>query len=304
MSVPTYSELRDLALDRAQLNVSRQILSCTLASNTTVTSATLFGSVVAGMQVTGVGIPVGTTVASVQTTSSLTLTIAATASGASTLTFYALDSPLVEAEFARFINDALRDVWEMSGGRVKNVASATAWTSAQTATGVVTGVLADIEEILHVWASTTSGSVGVSANEVEVERKDLSYIQYLRANSAGYPTYLVPKFYALTRLSTVTPASVNLLQLDYWPSVTGFYLPIKYMPQWQEIDGVTVTVPDLDDTWARDGGLLCARRLAASYGREEFIQGIEEDYSQRMQEALARKQSSKVDAKQQYAGAS
>jgi hypothetical protein len=304
VAVPTYSDLKDLAFDRAQLNTSRQALACTLNSTTTVTSAALFGSVVAGMQVTGTGIPVGTTVQAVATTSSLTLTIAATLTQASTLTFYALDSPVTDVEFARFINDALRDVWEMSGGRMKNVASATAWNSAQTATGVVTGILTDIAEIIHVWASGTSGSVGATATDVEVERKDLSYIQFLRANAAGFPTYLVPKFYALTRLSTVTPASVNLLQLDYWPSVTGFYLPIKYMPQWQEIDGTSVTTPDLDDIWARDGGLLCARRLAASYGREEFIPGIEADYSQRMQEALARKQSSKVDAKQQYASVS
>src|SRR5258706_14855217 len=171
------------------------------------------------------------------------------------------DSPVPDALFARYINDALRDIWELSGGRMKNVASATAWTTAQTATGVVTGILTDVAEMLHVWASTTSGSVGVSANDVELDRADLSYIQFLRSNASGFPTYLVPKLFALTRIATVTPASVNLLQLDYWPSVTGFYLPIKYRQQFAEIDSATVTTPDLDDVWARDGGLLCARRL-------------------------------------------
>jgi hypothetical protein len=62
--------------------------SSTTKDSVTVTSSTAFGSVVAGMRVSGTGIDAGTIVKSVETTSSLTLSRAANATGAGvTLTF-------------------------------------------------------------------------------------------------------------------------------------------------------------------------------------------------------------------------
>jgi len=61
--------------------------SSTLNSTTTVTSSALFGRVVAGMTVTGYGIPAGTTVSSVTNTSTIILSQAATVSGTSILSF-------------------------------------------------------------------------------------------------------------------------------------------------------------------------------------------------------------------------
>lgn len=52
-------------------------VSCTTAGTTTVTSSNGFTDVVAGMAVSGIGIPAGTTVASVESLSSLTLSQAA-----------------------------------------------------------------------------------------------------------------------------------------------------------------------------------------------------------------------------------
>jgi hypothetical protein len=53
-------------------------LTTVTASNTTLTSAALFGSIVPGMHITGTGIPSNTQVRSVESTSSLTMTRAAT----------------------------------------------------------------------------------------------------------------------------------------------------------------------------------------------------------------------------------
>lgn len=209
-----------------------------------------------------------------------------------------VDAPISDTEFARFINDAYSDIWPPSGGRLKTVASATAWTSAQTATGQVVGILTDVEDIRHVWASTTSGSVGVSSGDYELDRVELSRIFALRADGSGYPTYLKPREYAISRKATTTPASVNLLQLDYWPSVTGYYLPIAYVPQFTPIDSATVTTPDVNDIESRDIALLAASRIAQAVGRAELVPGILADISTRTQTAIQRKLEALLDARQ------
>lgn len=211
------------------------------------------------------------------------------------------DAPVpTEAEFARWLNDAYATVWNLSGGRFKTIASATAWTSAQLATGQVQGAAAatDIEDIRHVWASTTSGSLGVSSGDVEVDRVELAEVLALRASSAGYPTYLVPKKYAVTRKATITPASVNLLQLDYWPGLTGFYLPIMYVPQFTPMDSATVTTPDVNDLESYDIALLTAAKLAQIFNRNDLVPGIFADLSTNTQAALERKLNAMLDAKQ------
>jgi hypothetical protein len=124
---------------------------------------------------------------------------------------------------------------------------------------------------------------------VELNKQEMSYILSLRASGTGYGTHTAPQMYATARVSTTTPASVGLLRLEYWPSVTGFYLPIHYIPQLTEIDSATVTTPDLTDVGSRDMGLLAASRLAQLIGRPELVPGIMADISQRTQLALKRK---------------
>ncbi len=208
-----------------------------------------------------------------------------------------VDSPVDPTALARFINDAYASIYEISGARMLTVASATAWTTAQSATGVVAGILTDVADVIRVWASTTSGSVGQSSGDVELDRVELSVIHGMRSNS-GMPTYLVPKLYAVHRKATVTPASVNLLQLDYWPNVTGFYLPTQYAKQFAPIDSVTVTVPDVNDIESRDIPLLAAARIAPLGGRAELVPSILADLSSNTQAALERKIRALLDAKQ------
>lgn len=209
----------------------------------------------------------------------------------------ATDAPLSSTEIARYLNDAYADVWELSGGSVKNVDSATAWTSAQTATGVVTGILTDIREVIHVYASTTSGSVGVTSGDNVLDRVELSQVEFFRhSNVTG--TYDRPKIYALSRIATTTPASVNLMQLNYWPSVTGYYFPIKYIPQFTPIDSVTVTTPDVDDIGSRDIYLLAAFRAAPAVGNAHLVPTIASRFSQRLSEWMTRKDSAAVSGDQ------
>jgi len=66
---------------------SQDIVCATTNTLTTVTSAALFADVAEGMKVTGTGIPAGAYVKSKASNSSLTLSTAATATGAPTLTF-------------------------------------------------------------------------------------------------------------------------------------------------------------------------------------------------------------------------
>lgn len=72
----------------AYLAPTTQDISSTKNSTATITSAALFGDVAEGMKVSGAGIPAGTYVKSKASTSSLTLSAAATDSLTSTLTFY------------------------------------------------------------------------------------------------------------------------------------------------------------------------------------------------------------------------
>lgn len=209
----------------------------------------------------------------------------------------ATDPPFSAAEIARALNDAYADVWEISGGGTKTVASATAWVSAQTATGVVTGLLTDINAVLHVWASTTSGSVGVSAGDNELDKCELSMVQWLRKSSLT-GTYDRPKVYAVSRIATAVPGAVGLHRLDYWPSVTGYYFPTEYKPQFTPIDSVTVTTPDVNDLESRDIGLIAAAQRAPLIGRAELVPSILADVSNRTSEALRRKMKALLSADQ------
>lgn len=68
------------------------------------------------------------------------------------------DAPISSTEMLRAVNAAYSEVWEISGGSMKSVGSPTAWQSAQTATGLVFGLLTDINRILDVYASSTAPS--------------------------------------------------------------------------------------------------------------------------------------------------
>jgi hypothetical protein len=153
----------------------------------------------------------------------------------------------------------------------------------------VAGILTDIKEIIALFASTTSGSTGFSSGDRVIHPVEYDEIQYMRAHGGGHGTYTTIQKYSISRLSTSTPASVGLLQLDYWPSVTGFYLPTHYIRQFVPIDSVTVTTPDCSDIGSRDIVWLAAIDLAPRIGRQRFIPTLQAYLSKGMVAMLTRK---------------
>lgn len=208
------------------------------------------------------------------------------------------DAPVAAAEMARALNNGYQLVWENEGGGLTNVASASAWTSAQTATGVVTGILTNIREIITLWASTTSGSTGFSTGDTVVKQVEYPEIQYMRNHQEGLGSYARPQKFSVIRLTTSTPGNVGLRQLDYWPSVTGFYLPMSYIREFVPIDSVTVTTPDCSDVGSRDIGWLAAIDLAPRLGRQRFIPTLQSYLSKGMVALLERKKEALQSGKQ------
>lgn len=216
------------------------------------------------------------------------------------------DAPIVitaGGELERAINDALAQVWEASGGTLTAATHATLWNETVAAgTQTLTGKLASIEEILHLWFSGTSGSTGYTAGDFELQVAELSLIHWLRSNGGsgvGVGLYSKPQYYAVTKAATVTPANVNKFTIEYWPPSTGVgFFPAHYIPQFSAIDAATVTTPDLNDIQSRDVAYLCAFNLAERFGRAEFKPGIMAKLSEATRLMLDRKLSSMVDAKQ------
>ena len=203
------------------------------------------------------------------------------------------------AETTRIINDALADVYSISEGRILRVASATAWSAAQTSTsGILTGILTDVEDVQAVFASTTSGSTGITAGDKELDPVELGRIKFLRNADGGMPTYSVPKVYAVHRPATSTPGSVNLLELHFWPAVANFYVPLWYVRQCVAIDSATVTTPDVNDLESRDVALLAGARMAQLNDRFDLVPGILADLSQRTALSLERKIKAMLHGKQ------
>lgn len=200
------------------------------------------------------------------------------------------DAPLSTAEKLRFYNDAYADVYEIAGGRIKRVASATAWTSAQTSTGIVAGILTDIQEVVAVFQTTTSGSTG-GISDAPLRRVELERILWLRT-AQGHGVYLTPKLFAISPMATTTAADVNKVQLDYYPSgaaVTGFYFPMHYIAQFTPLTALSTEVPDVNDAESRDIALLGAARIAQVIGRSDLVPGILADVSMKTAAALDRK---------------
>jgi hypothetical protein len=202
----------------------------------------------------------------------------------------ATDPPFTAAEVRRHLNNAIALVYEIEGGSIKRVASATAWSVAQSAdtTGKLTGILTDIKEVLRLFSSSVSGSTG-AAGDVEMDRAELSKIEWLRTHGAGLGTYTTPKLFAVTRLATATPGDINKVTIDYWPGVSGLYFPLHYVPQFTLLDGASVTTPDLTDLGSRDAAYLAAAEMAPLNGRAELVPSIMTNVSEHTRLAVERK---------------
>lgn len=201
------------------------------------------------------------------------------------------DAPFDSTQLQEALNHAYQMLWEEEGGGIREVDSATAWTSAQTATGRVVGILQTIKEVTTLFASSSSGSTGITAGDKVLRRVEYPVLQWYRGNYGGVPTYTAPKVYSLIRLANTTPSSSNvgLLQLDYFPGVTGFYFPVHFVPQFVPLNGTTVTQADLTDIASRDMVWLAAIDLVVSEGRAELVPKFELQLSRGAQDMLKRK---------------
>jgi hypothetical protein len=185
------------------------------------------------------------------------------------------------------------------------VASATAWATSPTSgvTGVNVGLLTDIAEVLDLFYSTTSGSVGETAGDKALDRVEREQIMFRRRAGTAFGTYAIPKLYSITETlqTAATAAGTNLVQADIWPGVSGIYLPLHYRPQFTPSAGGASEVPDLTDLLTRDLELLAAAAMAPKVGRAEFVPSIMQRVSDRTRQALERKASAGSEAGQDRA---
>jgi hypothetical protein len=211
------------------------------------------------------------------------------------------DAPISAAEMARAINHAYSIIWKESGGTLTVATHATLWTPSPAVSGTQTmaGALTSIEEIIHLWVGTTVGSTGASTGDTELKRVELSKIQWRRSNSTGIGTYAESKEYAVSKASTTTAANVNKLTLEVWPASAGTrYYPGHYIPQFTEIDAVTVTTPDVNEIQSRDIGYMVALSFADRLGRAEFAPRIAAMISESTREMQAFKESTQYHGRQ------
>lgn len=278
------------------------------------------------------------------------------------------DAPFATAEKLRAINEAYAQVWEIGGPSVKNVSSATAWTSDSTAAGIIHSAIQDINELLHVYATTTApqaivcatnsnttvtsavlfgsvvvgmgvtgtgiptgayvvakassssltisiaatttaaptltfASLGNATADNELDKVELSELEWFRKSSLT-GTYTRPQMYAVSRISSANVSGeVQLLQLNYWPSVTGFYFPIKYLPQFTPLTALSTEVPDVNDLESYDIAWLAAADLAPRIGRSDLVPGLLMKVSSGTAKALERKMAAMMSGDQDNAGA-
>ena len=156
------------------------------------------------------------------------------------------------------------------------------------AAGATIGLAVDVKNVEHIFASTIAGSLGDSTGDVELDPVDMPYIQGLK-KSSGFGNYATPQCYAVQRIGTQTAASVGLLRLEFWPAVSGFYFPMKYVPMFTPIDSSTVTKPDCSDLGSRDIAMIAAIKAAPILGRSELIPALAAEISDRNAKTMERK---------------
>lgn len=185
------------------------------------------------------------------------------------------DPPFDSSQYLDAHNYAYQQVWMESGGRLKKVASGTAWSSATTTTsGVMTGILDSIEEILQAWWTASAGSTGgTEGTDFVIRETEKAEINFWRGRNAGSGSYGTIQMYSVDRLQTATDADKNKMVLDFWPAIASVYIPIHYVPQFVPFSAIDSTIPELDDAQARCVSLISAIRLAPLEARWDFLEG-------------------------------
>lgn len=203
-----------------------------------------------------------------------------------TVTNVTVDPPISDAVALRTLNDAYADIWEATGSSATKAAHATLWTPSPPVAGnfIFAGAVANIKEVLRIFRSTTVGSVGSTAADFELDRMELSEMNFRRRSADIYPD---PIAYALERSEPAAAADVGKLTLHIYPDIgsTVYYLPAHYVKTKTDLSA-DADVPDLTELLARDVALLAAVRLAPRVGRPELVGDLEKQFSERTREAF------------------
>ena len=148
------------------------------------------------------------------------------------------NAPTSAAERLRAINSAYQMVWEISGGRLKKIASAGAWTAAQLASGIVYGNLTDIEEIKTLWYTATAPAVIVCATSTSVNVTSAalfgSVVTGMAVSGSGVPANTFVESVTTTSaliLTQATTSTVDPVNLTFSPTAGTTVQPAE----WAEI---------------------------------------------------------------------
>ncbi len=224
-----------------------------------------------------------------------------------------VDAPFVAADITSALNEAYSVFWERGGGAAKRALHTTAWIEASDdGTGIVTGKIQDIGEILRVWHAALNTSLGRTNGDRELVKVDPSRVNYLRseaglaAASVGPATvgvvgkYAKPKIYCAYRKDAggVAAADVNEFSLEVWPALAGAFYPIEYVPQFVPLTDAGTDCPNVTDIESYDMGLWAAATLAPLSGSADLVPSILASISESGQAALERKISAMLQAKQ------
>jgi len=214
------------------------------------------------------------------------------------------DPPFSAAQLLIHANEAYQDVWEASGASLYKAAGSTLWTGGGTASLAADFTLAgstgveEIAEFLHVWATTTVGSTGGDAGDIELSPVDFAELLALRSSGSGLGTYATPKVYSIIRRVQAADTDTNRYDLYWWPSVAGYYFPAHAIRQFDPFDGGASDFPDVDDQWSRTLANLLALRLAPLAARSEFAPAIAASIDPRHRAALDRRNRAQISARQ------
>jgi hypothetical protein len=210
------------------------------------------------------------------------------------------NAPFDTARKLEAYNNAYQEIWSLSGGRKKNVTSVTAWAAAQTTTsGIMTGILDNVEDVLHAWYTTASASTGgTEATDFEIVKADRGEILWNRARNATLGTYGTIQMFSFVRGQTATNADKNKGQLDFWPAIATLYIPIEYVQQFVPFTAINTDFPELTDIESRDLAYLAALELAPLASRGEFMETVAARISNVNQILVARRFGADLDARQ------
>lgn len=206
----------------------------------------------------------------------------------------ATDGPFSTAEILRRLNEVGRDLWTMTGSGVTKANHAALWTPSPATVGTIllTSVIANFKEILHLFISDQSGSTGMEGDPTQTtELRRMEMREILHRRNTAQPSYGQVQGWALERPDAGgTATDVGKINVHLWPAVqtAGRYFPAHYSKTFTALSGDT-SVYDGTEAEQQDMALIVAARIAPLEGRAEFVPGLLADVSDGTANAMAAK---------------